>query len=64
LNQQTWDTLIQKLIKNGVLRSQKVIRAMKLVPREHFLPDNTKTSAALDCPLSIGWGQTASAPLG
>jgi protein-L-isoaspartate(D-aspartate) O-methyltransferase len=32
------------------------------VPREPFLPENVKASAASDCPLPIGSGQTASAP--
>jgi protein-L-isoaspartate(D-aspartate) O-methyltransferase len=64
MNQQSWNVLVRKLIKQGVLRSPKVINALQRVPREKFLPENAKPSAALDCPLSIGWGQTASAPLG
>jgi protein-L-isoaspartate(D-aspartate) O-methyltransferase len=64
MNQQSWDNLVRKLIKQGVLRSSNVIEALRRVPRESFLPENAKPSAALDCPLSIGWGQTASAPLG
>jgi protein-L-isoaspartate(D-aspartate) O-methyltransferase len=64
MNQQAWDILVQNLIKRGVLRSPKVINALRKVPREQFLPENAKPSAALDCPLSIGWGQTVSAPLG
>lgn len=64
MSQQSWDILVRKLIKQGVLRSPKVIEALRRVPREKFLPENVKPSATLDCPLSIGWGQTASAPLG
>jgi protein-L-isoaspartate(D-aspartate) O-methyltransferase len=64
MNNQAWDILVRKLTKQGVLRSPNVIEALRRVPRELFLPENAKPSAALDCPLSIGWGQTASAPLG
>ena len=64
MNNQSWDVLVQKLVSKGILRSPKVIKAIQRVPREKFLPENARSSAALDCPLSIGWGQTASAPLG
>jgi len=64
MSNQSWDVLVQKLVSKGILRSPNVIRAIQRVPREKFLPDNAKASATLDCPLSIGWGQTASAPLG
>ncbi|MGD9130508.1 MAG: protein-L-isoaspartate(D-aspartate) O-methyltransferase [Candidatus Bathyarchaeota archaeon] len=59
---QQWEGLIQKLVRNSILRSPKVIRALRQVPREPFLPENVKASAASDCPLPIGSGQTASAP--
>jgi protein-L-isoaspartate(D-aspartate) O-methyltransferase len=60
---QKWEELIQKLIRIGVLSSPSVIRALRKVKREPFLPENVKKQAALDCPLPIGLGQTASAPL-
>jgi len=60
---QQWEGLIQKLVRSGILRSPNVIRALRMVPREPFLPENVKASAATDCPLPIGSGQTASAPL-
>ncbi|MFA5364533.1 MAG: hypothetical protein WC325_05055 [Candidatus Bathyarchaeia archaeon] len=63
MSQQKWERLIQQLIGEGILRSAEVIRALRNVPREQFLPDNMKSQAATDCPLPIGWGQTASAPL-
>ncbi len=54
--------LVQKLIQEGRISSSEVIRAMETVPRELFvLPENTK-SAYHDTPLSIGEGQTISAP--
>jgi len=63
LSEQKWEELIQKLIRSGVLKSPQVISAMRKVPREKFLPENMKVHAATDCPLQIGSGQTASAPL-
>jgi protein-L-isoaspartate(D-aspartate) O-methyltransferase len=60
---QKWEVLIQKLVRRNILRSQNVIRALRLVPRELFLPKNVKAQAANDCPIPIGSGQTASAPL-
>ena len=59
---QKWEDLIQKLVRSGILRSPNVIDSLRRVPREQFLPDNVKASAATDCPLPIGSGQTASAP--
>jgi protein-L-isoaspartate(D-aspartate) O-methyltransferase len=59
---QQWEGLIQKLVRSGVLKSSDVVRALRLVPREPFLPENVKANAAMDFPLPIGSGQTASAP--
>ena len=57
-----WEELIQKLVRSGILRSPDVIEALRRVPRGPFLPEPVKSSAAIDCPLPIGSGQTASAP--
>jgi protein-L-isoaspartate(D-aspartate) O-methyltransferase len=59
-----WERLIEDLIRYKILKSPRVIRAMKLVPREKFLPENQKNYAAIDTPLPIGDGQTVSAPQG
>ncbi len=63
MSNQDWEELIQKLIRSNILRSAQVIKALSKVPRENFLPENMKGYAANDCPLQIGSGQTASAPL-
>ena len=63
MSQKSWEGLIQKLVRSGVLRSSNVVRVFRRVPREPFLPENVKANAAIDCPLPIGSGQTASAPL-
>ena len=44
------------------LRCESVIRAMEQVPRERFVPLESRHMAYLDMPLSIGEGQTISQP--
>jgi protein-L-isoaspartate(D-aspartate) O-methyltransferase len=39
-----------------------VIKAMRVVPREKFLPKDMQSYSAVDTPLPIGFGQTVSAP--
>lgn len=63
MEKQAWEGLIQRLIREGVLRSPTVIRALRRVPRNSFLPERVKAHAAVDSPLPIGFGQTISAPL-
>jgi len=62
LESSEWKRLIDSLIKEGILHSQQVIRAMHAVSREKFLPDNMQSYSAADTPLPIGFGQTVSAP--
>ena len=59
-----WGKLVDGLVKQGVLRSPKVIRAMRNVPRDRFLPADVQSYSAADTPLPIGFGQTISAPHG
>ncbi len=54
--------LIDRLIREGILRTEKVIRAMMKVPREEFVPPQYRKYAYYDTPLPIGYGQTISAP--
>jgi protein-L-isoaspartate(D-aspartate) O-methyltransferase len=62
VNNESWNDLIEALIREDILRSPAVIRAMRLVPRTKFLPEGSKAYGAVDSPLPIGWGQTVSAP--
>ena len=57
-----WERLVDSLIRQGVLRSPKVTKAMQSVPRKNFLPEDVQSYNALDTPLPIGFGQTISAP--
>ncbi|MGQ9507528.1 MAG: hypothetical protein ACUVTB_06730 [Candidatus Bathycorpusculaceae bacterium] len=62
MERKEWEKLIENLIREGILRSPKVIKAMRSVPRAKFLPENMKSYSAVDTPLPIGFGQTISAP--
>jgi protein-L-isoaspartate(D-aspartate) O-methyltransferase len=57
-----WEKLVDSLVKQGVLRSPKIISAMRNVPRTEFLPQDMQSYSATDTPLPIGFGQTISAP--
>lgn len=54
--------LVERLIAEGILKTSSVVRSMKIVPREKFVPENVKNYAYVDTPLPIGYGQTISAP--
>lgn len=54
--------LVENLKDRGILTKEEVIRAMLIVPRHKFLPKDAESCAYMDSPLSIGLGQTISAP--
>ncbi|MCE8428722.1 MAG: protein-L-isoaspartate O-methyltransferase [Candidatus Methanoperedens sp.] len=56
--QRIW--LIEELRQHGI--SKRVLDAMKSVPRHLFVPEREQQYAYADYPLSIGMGQTISAP--
>jgi len=56
------ELLIQRLKQQGYLQSQGVEEAIRKVPRELFIPKELQHAAYVDTPLSIGSGQTISAP--
>jgi len=62
MEKRAWEELVQRLVGEGILRSPQVIRALRRVPRESFLPERVRSHAAVDTPLPIGYGQTISAP--
>ena len=45
------------------IRSPRVVEAMAAVPRERFVPPESRHMAYMDVPLSIGEGQTISQPM-
>ena len=52
--------LIEELRQHGI--SERVLNAMRKVPRHLFVPEKEERNAYVDYPLPIGWGQTISAP--
>jgi len=54
--------LIDRLISSGYLSKPEVIDSMMKVPRHCFVPESKQHSAYVDTPLTIGYGQTISAP--
>lgn len=56
------ESLVQRLTDEGIIHSPEVARAMRVVPREWFLPKSVVEGAYVDVPLPIGYGQTISAP--
>jgi protein-L-isoaspartate(D-aspartate) O-methyltransferase len=62
LEKTDWEKLVDSLVKQGVLRSPNVIKAMRAMPRTKFLPLDMQSYCAVDTPLPIGFGQTISAP--
>ena len=62
MENEKWEKLVDSLVKQGILRSPNIIRAMRNVPRTKFLPRDMQSYSATDTPLPIGFGQTISAP--
>lgn len=56
------DGLIKHLKSSGVLRSKKIVEALKLIDRKDFVRSDFEDDAYLDIPLPIGNGQTISQP--
>lgn len=54
--------LVEKLVREGIIKSANVIKALLRVPREVFVLPEYKRYAYQDTPLPIGFGQTISAP--
>jgi len=55
--------LLDSLIKEGWLKTERIIEAFKKIKRVDFLPENLKNLAELNEALPIGFGQTISQPL-
>jgi protein-L-isoaspartate(D-aspartate) O-methyltransferase len=55
--------LIDNLIKDGWLKTDRIIKAFRTIKRKDFLPEDMKDLAELNQALPIGLGQTISQPL-
>ncbi|KAI7940050.1 hypothetical protein MJO28_013702 [Puccinia striiformis f. sp. tritici] len=58
----TNNELVQNLFNNGLMKSPRVLEAMKKVDRANYLPSGARQDAYQDRPQSIGFGATISAP--
>ncbi len=56
-------SLIDSLIKEGWLKTERIIEAFGKIKRADFLPEDMRNLAELNEALSIGQGQTISQPL-
>ncbi|MCW4010172.1 MAG: protein-L-isoaspartate(D-aspartate) O-methyltransferase [Candidatus Bathyarchaeota archaeon] len=57
-----WEKLIETLIKEGVLQTPAVLKAIRATPRSSFVPVGAQSYAASDTPVQIGFGQAVSEP--
>ena len=56
------EIMIERDLKGRDIRDERVIEAMKNIPREIFVTDEYRKMAYFDGPLPIGYGQTISQP--
>lgn len=54
--------LVEQLVRNGVVSSPEIRKAMEQVNRKNYVNDDNEEDAYIDTPLPIGCGQTISAP--
>jgi protein-L-isoaspartate(D-aspartate) O-methyltransferase len=56
------ETMIQTQVIDRGISDERVIAAMRAVPRDKFFPEQSRNEAFADRPTSIGFGQTISQP--
>ena len=54
--------MVQHQLRSRGIADERVLQAMRAVPREEFVSDSVRDYAYDDCPLPIGFGQTISQP--
>lgn len=54
--------MVQRQIAARGIEDERVLNAMRLVPRHVFVPEEEQSQAYADRPIPIGWGQTISQP--
>ncbi len=59
----SYEELVDELIQEGYLKSEKIVDAFLKARREEFIPDEMKAYSSENTPLPIGKGQTISQPL-
>jgi len=56
------DEMVERDLSGRGIKSERVLEAMRLVPRHRFVPEEQRGAAYQDRPLPIGDGQTISQP--
>ncbi|UCF38993.1 MAG: protein-L-isoaspartate(D-aspartate) O-methyltransferase [Acidobacteriota bacterium] len=56
------EKMVRSQIEARGISDPRVLSAFSNVPRHHFVPEQSRSDAYRDCPLSIGYGQTISQP--
>jgi len=56
------DRMVESQVRARGVRDERVLAAMKRVPRHRFVPESRQDEAYADCPLPIGHNQTISQP--
>jgi protein-L-isoaspartate(D-aspartate) O-methyltransferase len=56
------DRMVTQQLESRDISDQRVLQAMRHVPRHLFVPEDRQSEAYQDRPLSIGYGQTISQP--
>ena len=54
--------MIEKQLRQRGIHDERVLEAMRRIPREEFVPADQRADAFIDAPLSIGFGQTITQP--
>lgn len=56
------DRMVKEQIVMRGITDERVLAALRKVPREKFVPEDVRTESYMDGPLPIGYGQTISQP--
>lgn len=54
--------MVDRQLRRRGIRDERVLAAMAEIPREEFVPVESRFQAYADEPIDIGWGQTISQP--
>jgi protein-L-isoaspartate(D-aspartate) O-methyltransferase len=54
--------MIEKQLRNRGIHDERVLEAMRRIPRDQFVPEDQRDEAFSDAPIPIGYGQTISQP--
>lgn len=56
------ELMVERQLRQRGITDERILEAMRQLPRHEFLPPDKQEEAYEDYPVSIGWGQTISQP--